>query len=113
MITALSRDDASKIKAVLSQFLSDRGMTLNDSKTAGTPITRGVDYLGWEIRLRKRRGALNKKHPRDWKWLLVIRPSKESVKSVRASIIACFQKWKKKGFNAYALTVELNQKLRG
>jgi len=96
MITALSRDDASKIKAVLSQFLSDRGMTLNDSKTAGTPITRGVDYLGWEIRLRKRRGALNKKHPRDWKWLLVIRPSKESVKSVRASIIACFQKWEKK-----------------
>jgi hypothetical protein len=62
MATALNRGEASKIRLVLSQFLSDRGLTLNDSKTAEIPIRKGVEYLSWEIRLRRRKGSLNKKH---------------------------------------------------
>lgn len=112
MATALNRSEASKIKLVLSQFLLDRGLTLNDSKTAEISIRKGVEYLSWEIRLRRRKGSLNKKHSK-WDWVLVIRPSRKSVKSLRESIISCFQKWEKKGFNPYLLTVELNQITRG
>lgn len=118
VLTAIDHEDASNAKAIVSQFLADRGLSLNDSKTAVINIRQGLEYLSWEIRLRKRVGKLNmSSNPQrvggDWRWVLVIRPSKESVKSIRERIISCFRKWEKKGYNPYALTCELNTIVRG
>lgn len=59
VLTAIDHEDASNAKAIASQFLADRGLSLNDSKTAVINIRQGLEYLSWEIRLRKRVGKLN------------------------------------------------------
>lgn len=68
IITAGTKEIAIKAKALVKEFLADRGLELSDEKTLITNIDEGADFLGWNIR------KYNSK--------LLIKPSTKSIKSV-------------------------------
>jgi RNA-directed DNA polymerase len=57
------------VKPLIEQFLTDRGLQLSQEKTKITCVTKGFDFLGQNIRMYS-------------KGKLLIRPTKESLKSV-------------------------------
>lgn len=50
VVTTNSKEKAYEIKTVLEAFMSERGLTLSEEKTAITHIIEGFDFLGWEFR---------------------------------------------------------------
>ncbi|MCW8965144.1 MAG: group II intron reverse transcriptase/maturase, partial [Candidatus Pacearchaeota archaeon] len=62
----------SKVKPEIEDFLKVRGLELSEEKTIITHIDKGFDFLGFNIR------KYNNK--------LIIKPSKESIKSVKREI---------------------------
>jgi len=112
--TASNRKEASKIRIVSSQFLGNKGLLLNESKTKVINIRDGFEYLSWEIRLRKRNEpGINQPVNGEIRWVLVIRPSNKSIKAVRQRIRLCFEGWEIKGFNTYCLISDMNALVRG
>jgi RNA-directed DNA polymerase len=61
------------VKPLIEEFLSIRGLQLSLEKTKITHVTEGFDFLGQNIRM----FAKNK---------LLIRPSKDSIKSVKSKL---------------------------
>ena len=57
------------VKPRIVQFLASRGLTLSDEKTHITHVTKGFDFLGWNVR----------KYPCR---KLLIKPSNKSVKAL-------------------------------
>lgn len=86
-----------KVKPAVANFLRERGLTLSEEKTKITHIDDGFDFLGFNAR--KYRGKL------------IIKPSKNSVKSLLADIRSTIKS------NGTAKTENLihvlNNKLRG
>jgi len=68
IVTAEKRETLEDIKSLLSDFLSQRGLTLSQEKTLITHISNGLDFLGFNIR--KYNGKL------------MIKPSKKSQKKI-------------------------------
>jgi RNA-directed DNA polymerase len=69
IITCDSRGTAERLRNEVSEFLSERGLTLSPEKTLVTHIDQGFDFLGWTFR--------------KFKGKILIKPSKESVKAVK------------------------------
>ena len=75
VIIAKSKTEAENIKSHVKDFLSERiGLTLSDEKTHITEISRGFDFLGFNVR---KYGKQDK---------LLITPSKESIKRAKGKI---------------------------
>jgi len=53
---------------MVSQFLATRGLTLSEEKTLITHIDEGFDFLGWTFR--------------KFKGKLIVKPSKNSIKTL-------------------------------
>jgi len=53
IITGRSKEIVQKNKEILSEFLSERGLELNENKTLITHIKAGFDFLGFNIRRMK------------------------------------------------------------
>ena len=53
IITAKTREIAEKNRQILSEFLAERGLRLNEKKTVITHINSGFDFLGFNIRRMK------------------------------------------------------------
>ena len=66
-------DDAQKILDKIEEFLSIRGMNINKEKTRITKVTKGFDYLGWEMKVCQ-----------DGKFRTF--PSKDNLKAVRKKL---------------------------
>jgi RNA-directed DNA polymerase len=66
-------EDADKIISKIEEFLAERGMNINQSKTKVIPATDGFNYLGWNFRV-KPNGKL------------VCTPSKENYSSFKAKV---------------------------
>jgi len=64
-----------EIKPLISKFLVDRGLELSHEKTKITHIQQGFDFLGFNVR--------------KYKHKCLIKPKKDSVKSIYASISDC------------------------
>lgn len=74
IVTADSKEILeNKVKPLIEDFLTKRGLQLSQEKTKITHVTEGFDFLGQNIRMYAR----NK---------LLMRPSKDSIKSVRAKL---------------------------
>ena len=69
VVTAQNRETLEEIKALLSEFLAQRGLSMSEEKTLITHISEGFDFLGFNIRKYK-----NGK--------LLIKPSKKSQKKL-------------------------------
>ncbi|WP_147564825.1 group II intron reverse transcriptase/maturase [Clostridium tyrobutyricum] len=68
IITAKTKEIAEEVKNLVSSFLKTRGLTLSDEKTNITHIDNGFDFLGWNFR--------------KFKGKLIVKPSKDSIKSM-------------------------------
>lgn len=100
VITGASRELLeNEVKPMVREFLSERGLTLSEEKTAIAHIENGFDFLGFTIR---RYGEK-----------LFSRPSKKSIKRLLNKIRGIVKSGNGKGGNAYMLITCLNPILRG
>jgi RNA-directed DNA polymerase len=86
-----------EVMPIIVNFLKDRGLTLSDEKTTITHIDKGFDFLGFNIR--KYQGKL------------LIKPSKEGIKSFLGKIRAVIKT--NKAAKTSELIGQLNPKIRG
>jgi len=75
-----SEEDACQARAELSAWLAARGLVLSDEKTRIVHLSDGFDFLGFNIR--QYRSPETR-----WGWKLLIKPSRKSVKSLKARMI--------------------------
>jgi RNA-directed DNA polymerase len=68
VVTAAKRETLEEIQILLTEFLSERGLALSEEKTLITHISKGFDFLGFNVR------KYNEK--------LLIKPSKKSQKKM-------------------------------
>jgi len=105
-----TKKDAENIYPLLSNYLLERGLTLAEEKTKITHVEEGFDFLGFNIR--RYNVTIHKKgqQPAEGKKLL-IKPSKQSIKTLKSKIKEEFEK--AKGANATALIGRLNPIITG
>lgn len=84
IITGKSQEIVLKNKELLSEFLKERGLELNEKKTLITHIKTGFDFLGFNIRRMKWNAKLNK--DTDQETVLIIKPSIKGIKKLKGSI---------------------------
>ena len=72
IITGRSKEALEEIKPLVVDFLKERGLTLSEEKTKITHIDDGFDFLGYNIR--------------KYKGVLLIKPSKKSLKKFMQKI---------------------------
>lgn len=99
-----SEEDARRARTELLDWLAVRGLVLSKEKTRIRHLSDGFDFLGFNIRQYRapetRRG-----------WKLLIKPSRKSVKSLKARLI---REWRGlNGQNITAVLTRLNPIIRG
>jgi RNA-directed DNA polymerase len=94
----VSEDQARQVKQRLAQWLEPRGLAFNEDKTRVVGLEDGFDFLGFNIR-RYRNGKL------------LIKPSKDAVRRIRARLAAEVKALH--GANAEAVITALNPVIRG
>lgn len=98
IITANSKETAEELKHTVSSFLESRGLVLSKEKTTITHIDDGFDFLGWTFR--------------KFKGKLIIKPSKNSIKSLIKKCSSIILK-EGKASTQSDLIRRLNQVIRG
>jgi RNA-directed DNA polymerase len=99
-----NREDAEVVVEILNGWLHDRGLSLSVEKTRIVHLSEGFDFLGFTIRRYSRPST-----HRGWK--LLIMPSKESVRRLRARLR---KEWLGlKGRNVATVLKRLNPIIRG
>lgn len=84
VILCKTRTDAEEVYTLLEPYLSERGLTLAPDKTMVTPLSKGFDFLGYNIRsytTQQGQKVLN-------------RPSKERFKRFTTRLKAIFMKYR-------------------
>ncbi|MGB7605440.1 MAG: group II intron reverse transcriptase/maturase [Lutisporaceae bacterium] len=98
IITANTKEIAEELKETVSQFLKERGLSLSEEKTIITHIDEGFDFLGWTFR--------------KYKAKLIVKPSKNSIKTLIRKCSTIILKEMKAGTQS-ELIRRLNQIIRG
>jgi RNA-directed DNA polymerase len=93
-----SKEQARQVKQQLAGWLEPRGLAFNEDKTRIVSLEDGFDFLGFDIR-RYRNGKL------------LIKPSKDAVRRIRARLAAEVKALH--GANAEAVITALNPVIRG
>ena len=105
VIMCPTKEDAENLYPLLSDYLTERGLTLAEDKTRITHAEDGFNFLGFNVRRYNATKCKKGQAPKQVKKLL-IKPSKESVKALRAKISEIFGN--AKGANAEALIGRIN-----
>ena len=99
-----TEEDAKTAVKQLNEWLKHRGLQLNEEKTRIVHITKGFDFLGFNIR-----------HYRDDSrksgYKLLIKPSKESIKDIKTKLKEVWLKYC--AFDVKTLVSKLNPIIRG
>jgi len=98
IITAKTKEIAEEIRSIVSNFLATRGLLLSEEKTIITHIDHGFDFLGWTFRKFKNK--------------LIIKPSKQSIKTIIRKCSTIILK-EGKAKTQEELIIRLNQVIRG
>ncbi len=98
IITANTKEVAEELKVIVSRFLESRGLMLSEEKTKITHIDKGFDFLGWTFR--------------KFKDKLIVKPSKDSIKSLISKCSTIILKEGKANTQS-DLIRRLNQVIRG
>lgn len=98
IITANTKEVAEELKVLVSKFLKNRGLELSDEKTIIAHIHDGFDFLGWTFR--------------KFKDKLIIKPSKNSIKTLIRNISTIILK-EGKAQKQEILIRRLNSVIRG
>ena len=72
IVSADSNEILMEIKEIITQHLTERGLTLSEEKTLITNMDNGFDFLGWNFR--------------KYKGQIYTKPSKNSIKKVKEAI---------------------------
>ncbi|NEQ84624.1 MAG: group II intron reverse transcriptase/maturase [Moorea sp. SIO2I5] len=99
-----SEEDAANAKAILKEWLAKKGLKLSEEKTSIKHLTQGFDFLGWNFR--KYRTTTRKTG-----LILLIKPSKNNIKKIKAQLKEEFRKLK--SVPQDTVIKRLNPKLRG
>ena len=110
VIMCRTKEEAENVRVLLANYLSERGLTLADEKTKITHAEEGFDFLGFNVRRYNVTIFKKGQQPQPGKKLL-IKPSKDSVKALRAKIKDVYAG--AKGANAQALIGRLNPIITG
>lgn len=103
IVTAKSQECLEQqVKPLLMEFLKERGLELSSEKTKITHITEGFNFLGQNVRKYPDGKVRNK---------LLIKPSKDNIKTFLANIRKTIQKYK--ALDQITLIKILNPKIRG
>lgn len=81
IITSKTKEIAIKNKKILSEFLIERGLELNENKTLLTHIKTGFDFLGFNIKRVPWNPKFNQKT--DQETVLIIKPSEKGVNKLK------------------------------
>jgi RNA-directed DNA polymerase len=92
-----SEEQAQRVRIVLGEWLSPRGLRFNEEKTRIVHLTEGIDFLGFNVR---RYGSKT-----------LVKPSKEAIKRVRAKLKAVMMTLN--GSNNAAVMLKLTPIIRG
>jgi RNA-directed DNA polymerase len=84
IITGKSKEIILKNKEILTKFLAERGLELNETKTLVTHIKEGFDFLGFNIRRFKWHHKYNNNTEQET--VLIIKPSKKGIKKLMDSV---------------------------
>lgn len=84
IITGRTPEIIMKNKQILSEFLMERGLHLNEKKTLVTNIKDGFDFLGFNIRRMTWNTNLNQET--DQETVLIIKPSKKGINKLKESL---------------------------
>ena len=98
IVTAATPEIAEEAKALIRDFLTARGLELSEEKTLITNINEGFDMLGWTFR--------------KFDGKLIVKPSKKSLKSFKASLSETILK-RGKAWEQELLIEKLNKQIRG
>jgi len=79
VVLCQSQEDAENAKIRANQFLNQRGLSLSEEKTKITHISKGFDYLGFNIRLYKDKSRKSGN-------ILLIKPSMQSVQGIKSKL---------------------------
>ena len=105
-----TREDAENVRSILKDYLAERGLTLADDKTKITHVEDGFNFLGFNVRRYNVTKFKKGEQPAKGKKLL-IKPSKESVQTLKDKLRDEFAK--AKGGNAQALIGRINPIITG
>jgi RNA-directed DNA polymerase len=105
VIMCPTKEDAENLYPLLSDYLTERGLTLAEDKTRIIHAEDGFNFLGFNVRRYNATKCKKGQAPKQVKKLL-IKPSKESVKALRTKISEIFGK--ARGANAEALIGRIN-----
>ncbi|UZQ52640.1 reverse transcriptase domain-containing protein [Clostridium kluyveri] len=101
VILCKTKEEAETMYEKLNPYLDKRGLKLAEDKTKITHISRGFDFLGFNIRQYKKNNGMS----------LLIKPSKASIKKVKESIKTVFQQYR--GRPVGEIIAKLNPIIRG
>ncbi|WP_027628829.1 group II intron reverse transcriptase/maturase [Ruminiclostridium cellobioparum] len=101
VIICKTNKEAESMYQKLSPYLDKRGLTLAENKTKVTHISEGFDFLGFNLRQYKTKT----------KTVLLIKPSKDSVKKAKQVIKAVFKQLR--GNPVKDIITQLNPIIRG
>lgn len=107
IITARTQDVAIKNKEILAEFLSERGLELNDKKTVITHIKKGFDFLGFNFKRLPKDMRFNEETNQET--VLIIKPSKKGIVKLVNNIKQHISKYKP----IAKIVADLNPILRG
>nr|YP_010716003.1 hypothetical protein P2Y88_mgp07 [Paraisaria gracilioides]WDE74401.1 hypothetical protein [Paraisaria gracilioides] len=84
IITGKSQEIVLRNKEILSEFLKERGLQLNENKTLVTHIKTGFDFLGFNIRRMKWNPRMNSVSDQDT--VLIIKPSTKGIRKLKDTV---------------------------
>jgi RNA-directed DNA polymerase len=110
VVMCQTKEEAEHVRVLLADYLTDRGLTLAEDKTKITHVEEGFDFLGFNVR-RYNVTIFKKRQPPKAGKKLLIKPSKGSIKTLKAKIKDEFAK--AKGTNAQTLIGKVNPIVTG
>lgn len=85
IITGKSEELLYKAKDVVEKFLKERGLQLNEKKTRITNIKEGFDFLGFNLKRKKKKNPIFNELS-DQSTVLIVKPNKKGMTKFKDSI---------------------------
>lgn len=111
LILARTNEQLENALEVVKKFLIPRGLEINENKTVIANIETGFKYLGYFIREYVDITRQGKKGYGDKKGIVIVKPSKEAINSVKQNIKTITKKYARA--TAGTLINKLNPVIRG
>lgn len=87
VVLCRTKEDAEEVYSLIEPYLKERGLKLAEDKTHITPLNKGFDFLGFNIR----------EYPTQNGIKMIIKPAKDRIKRLKSKIRELFLKYRSSG----------------